>query len=465
MSAIAEAIVVPELQERASKIVWALAWPAVALNSLQVVNTLLDRGFIGHLQAAASTAQGASMNVMFLTFSLAMSLGTAATALVSRAYGAGQVEEFRMAGRQSLSVAIIGGLILASVSVLITPFAAASLLPANDFEARRLMVRYLLIYSAGLPAIYLIQALAGSLRAIGDTKSPMMISGIQILLHMVLNFVLIFPPRTLLGGIPMPGFDMGLAGASLAMTISAWISAIVYLVYSGKTPLGEAWRISIPMKAWMVRILRIALPAAAMSVLRVASLTAFTLVLAKVPNASAAIAAMAIGFGIESIMFMPSFGLSVASAALVGQSLGMKRPDRAERMGWVAAHHAALVTLGLSLPIFFFTPGLVNLLVAGKPEIASESIVLIRYLCVTEIFFAYAMVMIGAMQGAGDTVRPMWITVVCMWALRVPLAYIFALPLKMGAVGAWLAMSLTQGVQGILSVWMFKQGRWKYKNV
>ena len=86
--------------ENPTRVVWALAWPAVALNSLQVINTLLDRFFIGHLEPAALTAQGASQNVMFLMFSLAMALGTASTALVSRAFGAEDVPGYRIGARQ-----------------------------------------------------------------------------------------------------------------------------------------------------------------------------------------------------------------------------------------------------------------------------------------------------------------------------------------------------------------------------
>src|SRR5437763_10339149 len=87
--------------ENPTRVVWALAWPAVALNSLQVINTLLDRFFIGHLEPAALTAQGASQSVMFLSFSLAMAIGTAATAIVSRAYGAGDHGGYRMGARQA----------------------------------------------------------------------------------------------------------------------------------------------------------------------------------------------------------------------------------------------------------------------------------------------------------------------------------------------------------------------------
>ena len=178
-------------------------------------------------------------------------------------------------------------------------------------------------------------------------------------------------------------------------------------------------------------------------------------------------------------MFMPSFGLSVAAAALVGQSLGMKRSDRAERLAWTASAHGAIVTIALAVPIFIFAPEFSLAITHGKADIASDASLLIRYLCATEFLFAYAMILIGAMQGAGDTIRPMWITVFCLWILRVPLAAVLALPhgfliggfvalplaAGMGTVGAWTALSLTQATQGLLAIAAFRHGAWKTKTV
>jgi putative MATE family efflux protein len=450
--------------ENATRIVWALAWPAVALNSLQVINTLLDRGFIGHLPSAALTAHGGAINVLFLMFSLAMALGTAATALVSRSFGAGDVAAYRKASRQAFSISIFVGIAFGAVTVAIAPAAARMILPANDPDAINLMTRFVQVYAIGLPPIYIIQALAGSLRGVGDTKSPMFISGFQILLHILLNFLLIFPTREV-GGLVIPGAGLGLVGAGLSLALSAWVSAIIYVLFTPRTELQSVWTLKLPKLDWIRRILRVAIPAAVMSVLRVLSLTAFTLVLKNVPDASTAIAAMGIAFAIEGIMFMPSFGLSTAAAALVGQSLGMEKPERAERLGWLAGHHAALVTLLLAGPIFFGAPQIATLLLGSKPEIVRETTEFLRLLCVTEVFFAYSMVMMGAMQGAGDTVRPLWISVFTMWGLRVPLAIVLAIPMGLGSTGAWISMSLTQAIQGIMSLIVFKQGGWKTKEV
>lgn len=454
-----------EPTENAVRVVWALAWPAVALNSLQVVNSLLDTTFVGHLESAALTAQSGSMSVMFLMFSLAMALGTASTALVSRAYGAGNVSEFRTACQKCLTMALALGIVLTLTTIALAHPSAAVLLPKADTRAMILMAKFLSIYALGLPAIFLIQTLAGAMRGIGDTKSPMVISGIQILLHICLNYILIFPPRHLSWGVTLPGANMGLLGAATALSASAWFAALGYVLYTGRTPLGEAWRIGWVDKAWANRIMKIAVPTAVMAVLRVGSLAVFTIALKTVPNGSAAIGGMRAGFAIESIMFMPAFGLSMAASALVGQSLGMGKPDRAERLVWVAAHHAALVTVALAGPLFIFARPIAEAMIQGKPTMAMEATSLIHWLCGTEIFFAYAMVMIGAMQGAGDTVRPLWITIFALWLLRVPLTFLCSSVLQWGSTGAWFAISFSQAIQGVLAIWAFRLGYWKTKEV
>lgn len=463
--------------ENGLKVVWALAWPVVTLNILQTANSLLDVGFVGHLDTKSLTAYSAATPVTFLLFTFAMTFPTGTTAVVSRAFGAEQVEEFRMAAKQGLTIGLLLGVVIALAAINLSWVLPSLLIPKGSEAAGPHFLTYFAIFAAALPAMFLIQTLAAALRGIGDTRSPMVISGIQIMLHMLLNFILIFPPRQLAGGITFPGFNMGLAGAATALAVSAWLSAIGYLLYSDRTPLTAAWKLVAPTWQWFVRIMRISVPAVAMGVMRVFSFMVFQIILTKSEYGAIGVPAMRPTFSVESIMFMPAFGLSAAAAALVGQSLGMKRPDRAERLGWTASHLGAAITLALVIPVFVAAPYITPLLVADKPEIAAESARFLRYLCVTEVGFAYAMVTLGAMQGAGDTVRPFWITAFSLWGIRVPLTWILVhsstmlfgfLPvpgLGWGLVGAWFAMSSTQLLQGVLCVLAFKQGKWKFKEV
>ncbi len=136
------------------------------------MNTLLDRGFIGHLEPAALTAHGGSINVVFLCFSLAMALATGATALVSRAFGAEERAEYRMASRQALGLAVMAGFIVAVAAFVVGPLAARWILPPDDKEAIVLMGRFLQWFAAGLPALFVIQTLAVACEGWATRRAP-----------------------------------------------------------------------------------------------------------------------------------------------------------------------------------------------------------------------------------------------------------------------------------------------------
>ena len=449
---------------------WHMAWPVVSLNLLQVVNGLLDRSFIGHLPEAAMSGHGASMSFIFLLFSLAIAISIGAGAIVARAYGAKHVHEFRAGSQQALQVAMYVGIVLGVLSYILTPLFAHTVFKAADTEDIFYVSQFLHAYSIGVPAICIIQVIAACLRSIGDTKSPMVLSGIQITLHITLNYIFIFPPRGM-----MPGLNLGLFGAGLALATSAWVAAIMYIWHVRSTELHVKFSLSPPQKLWFSRILRIAIPSAAQAVLRTASLTAFTLILSNVPGHGAAIAAMGTGFAIESLMFAQAFGFSAATSALVGQNLGAKNPTRAEHIGWLAAGVAFVTAILIAIPVYIFVPSFAPALAGNKAAVVEQIVELVRMLCLTEPLFCLAMVLIGGMQGAGDTKRPLWIGLFCLWGLRVPLALMFALPtganvlfgiglpfgLALGSHGAWMAMSGTQGLQGIFAVAAWKIGKWK----
>ena len=167
----------------------------------------------------------------------------------------------------------------------------------------------------------------------------------------------------------------------------------------------------------------------------------------------------------------------------------------------MAAHMAGLITLAFCIPLGIFSYAIAGLMSPGKDAIIHQTALVIESVCATEVAFAYFSVTVGAMQGAGDTVRPIWITIGTMWFLRIPLGaylslklirlafdwtvafptHIFRLPihipplhlaadvslagLGIGALGAWIAMSVSQFAQGVFGVILFQRGGWKLRKV
>ena len=453
----------PKPAENLAKALWELSWPVVTLNLLNVVNSLLDRFFIGTLPRAALTAHGAAVSVIFMLFSLAFSIGIGAGAIISRAYGADDHDEVRRGADQAIRVSVYVGLGLGVIAALTAPLAAKLILPANSIDAQRMMVQFLFAYSIGLPAMCVNQTLAAALRSVGNSVAPMFLAGIQVPIHIALNFLLVFHLR------------LGLVGAGIALSASVIVSLFAYIWYARHSVLQAHITLKLPSLDWFNRILRISLPSGFQAILRTLSLLVFTLVLSSLSNGEAAIAAMTTGFAVEMIMFAPAFGISAAVSALVGQSLGAKDPKRAESIGWIGAVVAFVIAAVVSAPIYFAVPSFAHVLVGTKPDVQTELISIVRFLCITEPLFCLAMVLNGGLQGAGETKHPLWISIIALWLMRVPLAAIFALSagspillglklpigLALGAKGAWIAMSFTQGVQGFLCGLSWRRGHWK----
>jgi len=453
-----------------------LAWPAVALNALQTINSLLDNWFVQRLSPAALTAIGAATNSVFLFVSLSMALGTAATAMVARMYGARDEEGVREAARRCLAFSIATGV---GFAVLVVPgsFLAAHLfIRAGNVDAQHLMVAYLSAFAVALPAFFTVQSLAGALRGIGDTVSPMVISGIQIVLHALFNYLFMFP-STRYGSLTVPGLGLGLPGAGWALCASAWVAAVLYLFWVRSTGLGSPGLVRAVKEltqgreavrtawGWAGRIAHLALPAATTNVVRVISLMVLTFVLTRVPGSDLAIGGMRPGFTLESLAFMPPFGIAIAAAALVGQNLGAGNPERAQRIGWLAAHLAGLVAFIAVLLIYPNAEHVAGWLLHDQPSFVPYTASYLRFICMTEVFFAYAMVLTSGMQGAGDTLRPLWMTVIVTLAFRTPAAIVFALALKMGSDGVWLSMTISQLIMGVAAIYLWTLGKWKTAKV
>lgn len=315
----------------------------------------------------------------------------------------------------------------------------------------------------GIPAFYIFNSLAASLRAISDTKTPMVVSGIQIVLHIILNYVLIFPPSTFLG-MTLPGANMGIAGAGWAFSISAWAAALMYFPASGRSILGATWKLQFPEWHWVVRTLRISLPASLMMVIRVSSFAVFSMALKHTGEGEMALGAMRVGIAMEAIAFMPAFGYSMAASALVGQYLGKKDPAGAERLAWSATNQGVFIMTVMAAVFFVFAPQFAAFFIEHQAQ-RDIAIAYMRIVAITEPLFGYAMVLTGAHQGAGDTGRPTWANFISSWVLRVPLVYIFAVGMKMGSTAAWVVMAITQAVNGLIMIYLFRRGKWKEKTI
>jgi len=163
---------------------------------------------------------------------------------------------------------------------------------------------------------------------------------------------------------------------------------------------------------------------------------------------------------ITSVSFMTGFGFSMAATALVGQSLGRKDPDLAQKYALTTSKIGVGIMTLLGAIFFLFGGNLVSLY-SADPEIISMGAMILKYAAFAQPAMAFYSIMSGALRGAGDTRYPLYITFAGMWTLRIGSAHLLVQILGMGLAGVWIAVNADQWVRTALVYLRFRTGRWK----
>ncbi len=437
----------------------SVAAPSVITMLVHTANGFLDSFFVGGLGPHALAAVGVGMNLSFLLMSAAMAVNVGTTAIVARSVGEGDLEQARDATRRSVTLIFLIGLVVALPMALLRD--SILRLEGLDAETLPLASSYLLVSLLGVPFQFVMLTLGSAYRGLGDTTRPFFVTVGACLVHASLNYVLIF------GKLGFP--KLGLTGGALALGISQLVATILFFALLPRTRLGALWggdwRLDM---GWARRLCAIGIPAAGQQVLRVGSMTLFQTLIGRFGAGSAAIAALSIGFRSESLAFMPGFGYAIAASAFVGQNLGAEQPGRARRGAWIATAQAMLVMSLMGIVFYVFAEQFARLFVReGRPEEVQKTITLtvayLRIAAISEPFLALGMVLTGALQGAGQTKSPTYITAITMVMIRLPLAWV--LLRYFGINGAWWSMTIATALQGIAIVWLFKRGSWQETRV
>ncbi len=424
---------------------------------LQTGNSFVDRFFVGSLGADALAAAGVGGQLMFLLFSVGMAIGMGTTALTARFAGARETDEATVAANQSLWIAGIASVVCVGV---MWPLRGALVhLMGVDPHAAGLCARYLGVTILGVPSLFLMLILGSVYRGLGDTVTPLRVMiGVNII-HLGGDWLLIFGH----GGFPR----LGLTGGAVALVTSQMVGAGLYFWFLRRSPVrGLLTRKRHLEMDWARRILNIGFPALWQNLSRVLSMLAFTGVLARTADSTAAVAALTIGLTSESIAFMPGFAFSMAASTLAGQNLGAGDPRRAERAAWAALQQGLAVMCVMGAVFFVFARPFAHLFVHDwRSPVIPLAVSYLQISALSEPFLAFGMILTGALNGAGDTKSPAWLSVVTMWLVRLPLAFFAAHVWGYGAVGAWWAMAASTVLGGIGALWLFKQGHWKQTQV
>ena len=453
-----------------------LALPAILEMFMNTLVQYVDTFMVGQLGPIAIAAISLSSSPMWLIMGVFTGVSVGTTALVARYVGAGDVGKANLVAKQSVILGLIMSVIVTVLMLLFGQYvpkfmgAEPEVIPYTTSYLKILSLTFILHFTAFIASAVL--------RGAGDTKTPMRVNVLANILNIIGNFFLIFPTRVisiggdfslpLIGDITIPGAQitiwgagLGVSGAAISTAFTRGLAGVLMLliIFSGKIVINlrikESWRID---KAIQKSILTIGFPAALERVVMSSGQIFFTKIVTGL--GTNVLAGHYLAIIAESLSYMPGMALSMAATTLVGQSLGANKPEEAQMYGMETLKIGAMIMTGMGL-IFFFLPEQLIGLFNSDPEVIKHGALALRIVAFSQPFFASAMVLSGALRGAGDTVWPLRIALIGMWAIRLTLAVIFVWVLGLGLMGAWLAMGADLVIRGTMCYFRFKNGKWK----
>ena len=430
--------------------IFGLAWPAILDNLLHTLTVTVDMIMVGRLGASSLAAVGLGGQVIFIFQSIMIAITAGTVALVARSVGEKDVKKAGKVLEQSLFF----GALAAFLGTPVLSFFSGDILRIYQAEEDVLFIgsQYLGIAVISLAFMFICLANAQALRGAGDTRTPLAISSLINSTNVVLNYIFIFGK---LGFAPM-----GVKGAALGTVLAFILGSIAYavLLWKSKLKLHISIREFFPNISLFRKILNIGTPAALEQFVIQLGFLAFTVIITSFGTDS--IAAHQIGLRIQSFSFMPGLGFAVAATALVGQNLGAKKPEEAEKSGWEACRLAIFLMVGVAVFIFIFAADIAEIFVSEK-NVIDKAVMSIRILAFAEPAIAVHFTIAGALRGAGDTKWPLYASTAGLYGFRLPLAYFLGYTVGAGVVGAWIAMSIEYCVRSFFVSLRFKRGEWK----
>ena len=432
---------------RLSAAIVRLAAPAVGAALLQLVFLLIDTFWVGRIlgPAALAAVSTAGFAVWMLT-ALGGMIGVGLTAVAARRHGEGAHGLAAVAAGTTLVLGMLGGACVAAAGWAGLPLLFAVMgTPPDVSELGRL---YLGTYLIGTPLIFGYFAAEATFRAAGDTRTPLVLLSVSVVVNLVLD------PLLIVGAGPLPAF--GISGAAIAAVATRSLTLLAGLVFLVRRRLVRAAVWHWPSA---LSVVRVGAPTAATGV--IFSLVYIGLTRVTTRFGTPALAALGVGHKLEGFAFMAATGFALAAAAVVGQNLGAGRPDRARRAGWLTTGYAA-VAGGVAAAGFLAFPEPLVGVFTSSPEVVSDGASYLRIIAVSQIAMALELVLEGAMGGAGFTVQPM-LWSVTLTAARIPLAAWLAG--AFGLAGVWWAISLTALGRGLAMALLWRRERWRTARV
>jgi putative MATE family efflux protein len=427
-----------------------LSIPMVLEMVLESLFAVVDIFFVAKLGDNAVATVGVTESMLALVYGVVMGISAAATATVARRIGEKDKEGANRAAAQTVILSLIAAAAMGIPMCLGAEWLLGQM--SNSPEVARYGTNFTRIMFGGMAGIVLLFTNNAILRGAGDAVYAMRALWLANIINLTLDPILIF------GFGPIPAF--GVTGAAIATTTGRTVGALygLWLLFNGR---GEI-HIEARHWKWDTGLIRQMLSIAGPATFQYLVPTASWVGLMRIVSLSGPTAVAAYTIAIRIIIFtiLPAWGLSNAAATLVGQNLGAKEPDRAQRSVMLCGLYNMGFLVGVSLAFIILADPLIAFFTTD-PAVAPLAADCLRILGYGYAFYAWGMVLVQAFNGAGDTRTPTVINFACYWMFQIPLAYFLAQSWNLGPRGAFWAVPIAESALAVLAFVVFQRGRWK----
>ncbi len=423
-----------------------LSLPAALNSFLDMLQTLVDLIMVGRISPAAIASVGVSMQLIWGIYVFVSIFHIGTNALVSRFVGAKNIHE---AGKVIFSISIVAFIFSIPVAVLGFLFSKdLFLLIGTSKEVAKLGGDYLGVVSLSIPFLFLGGIFYSALSASGDTKTPLKVGIAGNILNTVLDYILIF------GHFGFP--ELGVKGAAIATATTNVFEVIIYLIIllSKKFNVYFYFEYSFDL---VKRALKVGIPTGIERIITYSSYIVLVILITEYGTYT--LAGYQVGLRIEGLAFMPGIGFTIAAMALVGQNLGAKKYEEAEKSSITTMKVAAtfMGTLGI---LMIFIPEYLCMIFTSDQKTIEEATIYLRMMGVSQFPLAMVFVLSGSLRGAGATKSTLIINTTSLWLIRMLPAFILS-SIFHNVLLIYLVIVIETYFRALILWIIFKKGKWK----
>ena len=442
--------------------IFALAWPTMLEQLMQTAVQYIDTAMVGSLGTQATAAVGATSTVNWLIGSTISAVGVGFLAFISQCCGACDYKRAGKASSQAVLSVLFCGILFTGLTLGLSGRVPVWMQVDPDIQA--LASQYFFILYAPMLARTATIIFGTVLRSAGDTKTPMRVGMLVNITNVILNFILIYPTRTVYG-ITIYGANWGVIGAAVASAVAFAVGGIAISVALWRHPIlspkGHSLR---PDWSILKPCLKVALPNGLQRFGTSLGYVAFATMINTLGEISTA--AHTIANTVESAFYIPGYGMMTASATLSGNAMGandgVKARDISKMILFIEVS-MMIVSGGL---LFAFAPNMMRLFSKDEAVILLGATVL-RMVAVSEPFYGVSIIIEGLMQGMGKTVLPFVFSISGMWGIRIVGTFVCTQILGYGLISAWGCMIGHNLALFVMFTVCYLTGKWNpmHKNI